>query len=148
MIVAIADTQAVLHYLYNDRRLGTHASSFITKAEEQGNRIGVSSISLFEITYLIENRKIPDAAALSRVMDKMADPSSVLQHIPVDEIIAVETKQIPWEIPQDPPKKAKKNNDPWDRIIAATARICHVPLLTEDDFLRDLEKLGTIRTIW
>ncbi len=144
MIVAIADTHAVLHYLHDDPELGRHASSFIEKAEKEHNRIGVSSISLLELIYLIKKGEY-QAAALSKVMDEMADPSSVLQHIPVTEIIVVKTQQIPWKVDQDPPEKPKENKDPWDRVITATAWFYKVPLLTQDGFLK---KLSMIQTIW
>ena len=54
MIVAIADTHAIIWYLYEDSRLSKRADEFIEAAYKRGDQIGVSSITLIEMVYLIE----------------------------------------------------------------------------------------------
>ncbi len=44
MIVAIADTHAVIWYVFSDPRLGRAASAFINNAIANGNHVGVSRI--------------------------------------------------------------------------------------------------------
>lgn len=62
MITAIADTHAAIWYLFSDPQLGSAASAFIDAAIANGDHIGVSAISLAEMVYLIEKRRIPSSA--------------------------------------------------------------------------------------
>jgi len=54
MIVAIADTPAIIWYLFSDPRLGKAASTFIDATIAARDHIGVSAISIVEMVYLIE----------------------------------------------------------------------------------------------
>jgi len=54
MIIAVADTHAVIWYLTPDQRLSATARSFMDAASAQGNQIAVSSISMIELVYLVE----------------------------------------------------------------------------------------------
>jgi len=133
MIVAIADTHAAIWYLFSDSRLGSAASSFIDNAIAQGDHIGVSAISVAEMVYLIEKKRIP-ANALNDLHIAIANPEAVLQHVPVDENVAVKMAEIPRQDLPDLP----------DRVIAATALFYGVPVLSRDRRVRS----STIKTIW
>jgi PIN domain nuclease of toxin-antitoxin system len=133
MIVAIADTHAAIWYLFSDSRLGSAASSFIDNAIAQGDHIGVSTISVAEMVYLIEKKRIP-ANALNDLHIAIANPEAVLQHVPVDENVAVKMAEIPRQDLPDLP----------DRVIAATALFYGVPVLSRDRRVRS----STIKTIW
>ena len=78
MVVAIADTHTTLWYLFSDPRLGRAASAFIDATVADGNHIGVSSISVAEMVYLIVKGRIP-ATALTDVQAAVADPKAVLK---------------------------------------------------------------------
>ena len=54
MISAVADTHAVIWYLFADKRLSSHAKTIIENASKAGNQIGVSAITLIEMVYLVE----------------------------------------------------------------------------------------------
>ena len=58
-IQSIADTHALIWYLFNDPQLSHAARDAFSHAAENGSRVGVSSISLAEIVYLQEKRRIP-----------------------------------------------------------------------------------------
>ena len=60
MIAGVADTHTALWYLFNDPRLSISAGDFIDQAAESGSQIVVSSISLAEIVYLIEKKRLPE----------------------------------------------------------------------------------------
>lgn len=62
MIKAIADTHTIIWYLYNDPRLSVTAKAFFNTTEAEGNQIGLATISLAEIVYLVEKRRVPDDA--------------------------------------------------------------------------------------
>jgi len=133
MIVAIADTHAAIWYLFSDPRLGRAASAFIDAASANGDHIGVSAISLAEMVYLIEKGRIP-AHALIDLHVAIADPKAVLQHVPLDEAVAMKMTEVSREEIPDLP----------DRVIAATAQLRGIPVLSRDERIRS----SGIRTIW
>lgn len=133
MIAAIADTHATIWYLFSDERLGRSASAFTDSTIAKGNYIGVSAISLTEMVYLIEKGRIA-ATVLNDVLAAIADPKDVLKLVALDAQIAVKMQDIPrHEIPDLP-----------DRIIAATAQLYNVPVLSRDRRIR----ASVIETIW
>jgi PIN domain nuclease of toxin-antitoxin system len=133
MIVAIADTHAAIWYLFSDPRLGNAASAFIDATLASGDHIGVSSISLAEMVYLIEKARIP-GTALKDLNAAIADSRAVLKHVPLDENVAMKMTEVPRQDVPDLP----------DRVIAATALLRRVPVLSRDDRIRS----SSIKTIW
>jgi len=133
MIAAIADTHAAIWYLFSDPRLGRAASAFIDATVAAGNHIGVSSISLAEMVYLVEKARIP-ANALKDLQNAIADPKAVLKHVPLDEDVAMKMTEVPRQDVPDLP----------DRVIAATALLRGVPVLSRDGRIRS----SSVRTIW
>jgi PIN domain nuclease of toxin-antitoxin system len=133
MLAAIADTHASIWYLFSDPRLGRGASDCIEATIVNGDHVGISAISLAEMIYLIEKKRIR-ANALEDVLAAIADPKTVLQEVPLDAGIVVKMKQIPREEIPDLP----------DRIIAATAQFHGVPVLSRDGRIRS----SAIKTIW
>ncbi len=132
MIAAIADTHAVIWYLFSDPRLSGAASAFIDDTIAKGDHVGVSAISLAEMVYLIEKGRIP-ANALNELLVAIADPQAVLQHVPLDETVAMKMRVVSRQDIPDLP----------DRIIAATAQSLGVPVLSRDGRIRS----STIYTI-
>jgi PIN domain nuclease of toxin-antitoxin system len=133
MIAGIADTHAAIWYLYSDSRLGRAASDFIEAATVGGDHIGISAISLAEMIYLVEKKRI-SANALEDVLAAIANPKAVLQEIPLDASIVTRMKEVAREDIPDLP----------DRIIAATAQFYSVPILSRDRRIRS----SAITTIW
>jgi PIN domain nuclease of toxin-antitoxin system len=122
MIAAIADTHTVIWYLFSDERLGRAASALIESTIANGDHIGVSAISFAKMVYLIEKDRI------------QATPNSVLQASSAYRSGRVSMRGIPrHEIPDLP-----------DRIIAATARLHDVPVLSRDGRIR----ASIVKTIW
>jgi PIN domain nuclease of toxin-antitoxin system len=133
MIVAIADTHAVIWYLFYDPRLGKAALAFINETVTNGDHIGVSAISLAEMVYLVEKARIP-ANSLIDLHSALSDPASILQHVPLDEAVAMRMTGISRsDIPDLP-----------DRIIAATALYLGVPVISRDGRIRT----SNVRTLW
>jgi PIN domain nuclease of toxin-antitoxin system len=133
MIAAIADTHTAIWYLFYDPRLGRAASAFIDATIGSGDHIGVSAISLAEMVYLVEKRRIA-ANALDDVLAAIADPKIVLQHVALNDSIVRRMREVSrLDIPDLP-----------DRIIAATAQFYDVPVLSRDSRIRS----STIQTIW
>lgn len=59
MIIAVADTHAIIWYLANDKRLSDLARATFSDAENNNNEIAISAITLVEIVYLVERHRIP-----------------------------------------------------------------------------------------
>ena len=130
---AVLDTHAVLWYLEDSRELSTGAREIIESTIRQGRGVQISAISLIEIIYLVERKKLP-AEALARLRNATNDPRSGMSIVPVSAAIANAMEEVPRSAVPDMP----------DRIIAATAVHLNVPLITRD---RRLQAAG-IQTIW
>jgi PIN domain nuclease of toxin-antitoxin system len=133
MITAVAGTHAVIWYLYNDKRLSPAASQFIDQAVQQGQQIGIASISLVEIVYLSEKGRI-DTQAPGRVFSALQNPSSVLSEISLNMSVVQALQQIPVSVVPEMP----------DRIIAATALYLQVPIISRDHKIQ----ATSLTTIW
>ena len=133
MIRAVADTHALIWYLTGDPRLSAPARVFIDTALSQGEQIALSVITLIEMIYLTEKKRIP-RPILERAVALFTESPGAFAVMPVDlgiaqTLLLPETQSIP---------------DMPDRIIAATAVYLDVPLVSRD---RKIE-LSPIQTIW
>ena len=133
MLRAVADTHAVIWYLFADKRLSAAARTTIEEAAAGGDQIAFSSITLAEIIYLSEKGRI-DPATLDRLLMAVDSEDAVLIEIPFDRHVAqalrkVERAQVP-DLP--------------DRIIAATALHLRLPLISRDGKIQ----LSDVDTIW
>ena len=133
MIAGVADTHAALWYLYGDPRLSATAKKGFDVAANSRRQILISVISLAEIVYLIEKRRLP-VSAFAEIDGALRDPDHVLQEAPVTrEIIYAMHRVERTEIPDMP-----------DRIVAATAVYFRVPTISRDGRIRS----SSIETIW
>ncbi len=133
MLQAVADTHAVIWYVYADYRLSTTARTTIDNIASRGNQVGLSSITLAEIVYLCEKRRIA-VDTLLRLLIALDQSDAVFTELPLNRNIistmqSVERAQVP-DLP--------------DRIIAATALYCDLPLISRDRKIQ----LSDITTIW
>jgi len=133
MSSVLADTHTIIWYLAASPRLSPTALAHLEETVQAGDLIGIASISIVEIIYLVEKGRLPEVA-LHRLNHALADPATSFVVIPLDAPIAHRVRQIPREVLPDMP----------DRIIAATALQLNLPLVTRD---RRIQVLG-IRTIW
>jgi PIN domain nuclease of toxin-antitoxin system len=128
----LADTHTIVWYLSELSRLSVPALAALTAAENTG-RIFVSTITLVELTYLVEKGKVAQAV-LSELWSAVSDPIEPVDALPLSLDVTRVLDQIPRAIVPDMP----------DRIIAATALAHNLSLVTAD------KKLHTapIPTIW
>ena len=129
----VLDTHSVLWYLEGSRELSAAAREKIEGAIADGRAVHISVISLVEIIYLVERRKLPEEA-LARFRNAVNDPSTGLSIAPVNAGIANAIESVPRNVVPDMP----------DRIIAATAIHLGVPLVTRDRRLQS----ASIQTLW
>ncbi len=85
MIAAVADTHAVLWFLYGSPLLSVRASAAMNRAGSSGQKIGVSSISLAELVYLSEKGRI-DAGVVPEVL-QILENGDVFQEVPVSSSV-------------------------------------------------------------
>lgn len=133
MIIAVADTHVVIWYLFDYMRLSSTVSRLFIETAMMGNQIGVSSISLGEIVYLIEKGRIA-AESFTSLINEIETTTSIFTEIPFDRHIAramtrIDARQIP-DLP--------------DRMIAATGLSLNVPLISRDGLIR----AANLHTIW
>jgi len=91
----------------------------------------ISDIVLLEISYLSAKGRIEDADGLEVLLGKVAESFRVLPINPEIARLALEL-----ELAQC---------DPFDRVIAATAKAHAIPLLTWD---RMITESGVVATLW
>ena len=133
MIAAVADTHTAIWYVYEDDRLSLQAKQTIDDSTEQGIYVGVSVISLVEIVYLIEKQRLA-TETLPRMLRTLRNPDEVLMELPIDGEIVAHLQQIPRDQIPDLP----------DRVIAGTALLYGVPLISRDRKIQ----AAHIHTIW
>lgn len=133
MSAVVVDTHVVIWILFNPEKLSANALAALHGAIQSGEPIYIASISVVEVTYLVEKGRIPQAV-LPQLFSELAEPNSGLRVVPLDLPIVQTLQNIPRSAVPDMP----------DRIIAATALYLGVPLVT-----RDLRILATsLFTVW
>jgi PIN domain nuclease of toxin-antitoxin system len=133
MIRAVADTHAIIWYVFGDPRLSMDMRSLIEQATLAGDQIAFSSITLAEIVYLSERDRIP-STTFSDLIRLVESGRSVWVEIPFDRSIAHTMQRVSRaEIPELA-----------DRMIAATALHLGVPVITRDHKI----EASNIATIW
>jgi PIN domain nuclease of toxin-antitoxin system len=130
----VADTHAIIWYLVEPERLSQVALDALERAIAAGSPVYVSAISLIEICYLIEKRRIA-SDLLQRILAVLNEPDPSLIVVPIDLAISIAVQNIDRDTVPDMP----------DRIIAATALHLNLPLVTRD---RKIQASQSIITIW
>lgn len=130
----VADTHAIIWYLVEPERLSQVALDALEGAIAAGEPVYISAISLIEICYLIEKRRIA-SDLLQRILEVLNEPNPSLVVAPIDLAISLAVQNIDRDIVPDMP----------DRIIAATALHLNLPLVTRD---RKIQAERSIVTIW
>ncbi|HEV3215188.1 MAG TPA: type II toxin-antitoxin system VapC family toxin [Vicinamibacterales bacterium] len=116
----LLDTHAWVWWVDGDRRLGESAIASLG-ALPADDRPYVADISLWEVATLVERGRLEFSLPLAAWLEAAAHPRSV-RVVPVTPAIAAETAGLPDTF----------HRDPADRLIVATSRVLHIPLLTKD----------------
>ncbi len=128
----LLDTHVILWLALDAHRLSPLAAQSVRDAENSGTALTISAASLYEISYLIQARRIllavPERTFVARVRSRF-------EVLPVSSEIAVYAAQFPPAL----------HGDPLDRMIAATAVIENCALITAD---RKLQDSAVCKTLW
>jgi PIN domain nuclease of toxin-antitoxin system len=130
----VADTHVFLWYIDASPRLAESSRSLLDGVTAAGRPILVPAVKVVELRYLAEKGTLTEAHvdAVHAVLDAV---NSGFEVVPIDVAVAWAVGGIPREVV----------SDPWDRMIAATALVHDVPLVTYD---RKLRALTGLRTAW
>jgi PIN domain nuclease of toxin-antitoxin system len=134
--VILLDTH-VLYWMANDsKRLSRRAREAIREArQEQGRHdagLAIATITVWELAWLAQNRRIAVAGSVESFVREMV--ARVILR-PVTPEIAALAVRLPNEFPKDPA----------DRLIAATAMVEGMALVTADIRIR---RSKVVQTVW
>jgi len=114
----LLDTHILVWLLIAPASLSPKEKRIILEGRKSGS-LALSAISLWEIAWLIENKRIEIDVSVESFLKKCA---SYVQVLSISPEIAVRSVRFPKSFP----------NDPQDRIIAATAIVENIGLVTHD----------------
>jgi PIN domain nuclease of toxin-antitoxin system len=126
----LLDTHTALNWISNSSRVSHDQIRVIAAAERSGELLCISAISLLEITLLVEAGKLRKHPPLAELLPRFTRKPFML--LPVTAEIAFDVGSLP----------ALK--DPFDRTIAATARVHKLDLVTSDQRIIESNVVSTI----
>ena len=132
----VLDTQAWLWSVLDDPRLSRRARAALNAVPEH-ERVGLAAISLKEAAWHLSHGRVvvrDDFGPWPRWL-RAAASSPQLEVLPLTLDVAIESEQLGEAFPADPA----------DRLIAASARVRGLTLITSD---RPIRKSGVVRTLW
>ena len=122
----VTDTQCLLWYVTQDRRLSKVAQTAFQRTKEGSAQVLVPSIVLVEAVFLAERQRVP-RTTLAELMALSDASTASIRVVPLDLAVARAVSDFgPSTIPELP-----------DRIVAATARALNLPLLTTDPVIEE-----------
>ncbi|MBI3817165.1 MAG: type II toxin-antitoxin system VapC family toxin [Planctomycetes bacterium] len=118
----LIDTHILIYWIQEPERLKKAHEDALDACEARKEPIYASMISLWEIAKLIELRRLKESRAPESIFEEIAAADS-LQFLPINAQVAVESTRLGANFPRDPA----------DQLIAATARVFGMQLITMDE---------------
>ena len=134
----VADTHAIVWFLFDTARLSRAADTALSAAAQSG-KLYISAITLVEVNYLAGRRSFPYTDVFARLIALAGDPNEPLEVLPLTLDVAQAMDRVPKsEVPDMP-----------DRIVAATAVARQLPLVSADSDIRGSASVNAIiSVIW
>jgi PIN domain nuclease of toxin-antitoxin system len=130
--VIVLDTHVVLWLGESPEKVSLPAKRAIQELESKGQKLIIAGQSLYEIAWGVVRGRILSSLPVEELLAEVERRFIVR---PLTPQIALAAAQLPTSFP----------SDPFDRIIAATAIVERIPLLTVDQNIR---RSRALRTIW
>lgn len=128
----LLDTRVVLWLALEPDRVSKSAALAIRNQRLSGEVLAISCISLYELARMSELGRILLDASLGSFLSRVA---ALFEVKPITTAVALAAARLPDTFP----------GDPADRLIAATAIVEGVPLITAD---RNIRRSRLVKTIW
>jgi PIN domain nuclease of toxin-antitoxin system len=128
--VILLDTHVLIWMSSDPKKLSKKAREAIREAR-QATGIAVASITLWELAWLAQNQRILVAGSVEAFVRESVSRVIVMPMTP--EIVALAVR-LPDAFPKDPA----------DRLIASTAIVDSIPLVTADERIRQAKVTHTI----
>ncbi len=128
----LVDTHVVIWLAGDQSRLSKNAKAAIDDARKNGGGLAISAITLWELATHAGRGRIRLDVSVESFISEVETRFTVL---PITGRACVRALGLPAAYPKDPA----------DRIIAATALVEGLPLLTAD---REIRRARAVRTIW
>ena len=125
----LADTVTIIRHFSGAGRIGSLAREILSRVDEGEHRLHISIISMVEILYLSEKRRIK--INLKEALD-VVQGSSNYTLVDLNSRILQTAEQINFP-------------EIFDRLILATAQYLKVPLITSD---RKIRAGNLVESIW
>jgi len=130
--VILVDTHVVAWMAFEPGRISKNAREAIDDARKNGGGLAISAITLWELATHAGRGHIRLDVSLESFLSEVETRFTVL---PITGRACVRALSLPAAYPKDPA----------GRIIAATALVEGLPLLTTD---REIRRARALRTIW
>jgi len=130
--VILVDTHVVVWLAFDQNRISRKARTAIDDARENADGLAISDITLLELATLARKGRIRLEISLESFLHEVESRFVVL---PMTGRACARAVALPAAYPQDP----------VDRIIAATALVEGLSLLTAD---REIRRSRAVQTIW
>jgi PIN domain nuclease of toxin-antitoxin system len=128
----MVDTHVVIWLALEPARISKKARAAIEQTRYRGEGLAISDMTLLEIAMVETKGRIRLNASLETFLTEVEARFVVL---PITGRVCVRALGLPATYPKDP----------VDRIIAATALVEGIPLITADD---DIQGSKALRTVW
>jgi PIN domain nuclease of toxin-antitoxin system len=128
----LVDTHVILWLALDPERLSPRANRAIQQTRELQADLFMSAISLCEIATVVTRNRVELEVPLEIFLQRT---TTLFRVKPIENRVAIAAAGFAPPIP----------GDPFDRIIAATALIEGIPLITADERIR---RSGVVQTIW
>ena len=129
---ALLDTHALVWWVDGSKKLSRHQHRATERAASTGG-LFVSEISFWEITMLVEARKLTLREPIDEWLERAAAAPAV-ERIGITPTVAREVASL----------STTRSWDPADRIIVATARVLGASLVTSDSRIIQSKLVSTI----
>lgn len=132
--MVVIDTHVLVWWVSGADSLSAPAAKAIKETLASGGEVIISSISAWEISMLIEKKRLILSMDVESWLNEVVQIDGV-RFLPVDNEIGFKSTLLPGEF----------HKDPADRMIVATARKLAAPLVTADEKIINYEH---VKTIW